>query len=259
MIQCWIVTPREEMTYKLAVYKKLTAGVLALQRAELQKIRVEIARERLELLRKKRANKSPSSSPSPVSASTDTAPAESAPSGDPSLRSPVSDLRSPPPAPAPAPPPSTQQAEPSIPRNATVPPASPDIASPPANAPDSEQSHSASSHSSFELRHSPSPAPPAPATQPTACAEPSTRAAAVPPAYFKHGLKPLLIHGIPVVGFDGKQVMTRNGVRVGSSFRQPPQPAPGTATQASSRVPMGPPLSKIPPYRAIPPRPAPKP
>jgi hypothetical protein len=61
-IQNWIITPGEQMLYKLAVYKNLTTGVLALQRAELQKVRLEIARERLELLREKRRNKSASSS-----------------------------------------------------------------------------------------------------------------------------------------------------------------------------------------------------
>jgi hypothetical protein len=57
-IQNWIITPGEQMLYKLAVYKNLTNGVIALQRAELQKVRLEIARERLELLREKRRNKS---------------------------------------------------------------------------------------------------------------------------------------------------------------------------------------------------------
>jgi hypothetical protein len=60
-IQNWIITPGEQMLYKLAVYKNLTNGVIALQRAELQKVRLEIARERLELLREKRLNKSVSS------------------------------------------------------------------------------------------------------------------------------------------------------------------------------------------------------
>jgi hypothetical protein len=60
-IQNWIVTPCEQMTYKLAVYKNLTNGVIALRRAEIQKVRLEIERERLELLREKRGNKSGSS------------------------------------------------------------------------------------------------------------------------------------------------------------------------------------------------------
>jgi hypothetical protein len=57
-IQNWIITPGEQMLYKLAVYKNLTNGVIALQRAELQKVRLEIDRERLELLREKRRDKS---------------------------------------------------------------------------------------------------------------------------------------------------------------------------------------------------------
>jgi hypothetical protein len=69
MIRNWIITPGEQMTYKLAVYKNLTNGVIALQRAELQKVRLEIARERLELLREKRCNKSGSSSAPALSSS----------------------------------------------------------------------------------------------------------------------------------------------------------------------------------------------
>jgi hypothetical protein len=72
-IQNWIVTPGEQMLYKLAVYKNLTNGVIALQRAELQKVRLEIDRERLELLREKRRNKSASSASSSVSASANSA------------------------------------------------------------------------------------------------------------------------------------------------------------------------------------------
>jgi hypothetical protein len=70
MCQNWIVTPCEQMTYKLAVYKNLTNGVIALRRAEIQKVRLEIERERLELLREKR-HKSPSSIASPVSSSSE--------------------------------------------------------------------------------------------------------------------------------------------------------------------------------------------
>jgi hypothetical protein len=73
MIQNWIITPGEQMLYKLAVYKNLTNGVIALQRAELQKVRLEIDRERLELLREKRRNKSASSSASPESSSAESA------------------------------------------------------------------------------------------------------------------------------------------------------------------------------------------
>jgi hypothetical protein len=68
-IQNWIITPGEQMLYKLAVYKNLTNGVIALQRAELQKVRLEIARERLELLREKRGAKSASSAAAPASSS----------------------------------------------------------------------------------------------------------------------------------------------------------------------------------------------
>jgi len=62
MTRNWMITPGADMLYKLSVYKKLTDGVIALQRAELQKVRLLIARERLELLREKRCNKSASSS-----------------------------------------------------------------------------------------------------------------------------------------------------------------------------------------------------
>jgi len=94
VIQNWIITPGEQMTYKLAVYKNITNGVIALRRAEIQKVRLEIERERLELLREKRRNKSASSSEptgvgaggmsgeeasrSPDSTSADSASAESA-------------------------------------------------------------------------------------------------------------------------------------------------------------------------------------
>jgi len=71
MSRNWMITPGEDMLYKLAVYKKLTDGVIALQRAQLQKLRIAIAQERLELLREKRLKKSASSSSSRVSASAD--------------------------------------------------------------------------------------------------------------------------------------------------------------------------------------------
>jgi hypothetical protein len=58
MTQNWIVTPCEQMTYKLGVYKNLINGVISLQRAELQKVRLEIDRERLEILCEKRRDKS---------------------------------------------------------------------------------------------------------------------------------------------------------------------------------------------------------
>jgi hypothetical protein len=81
MIQNWIITPGEQMTYKLAVYKNLTNGVIALRRAEIQKVRLEIECERLELLREKRLGKpAVSSTPSTETASSPnsaTAPHES--------------------------------------------------------------------------------------------------------------------------------------------------------------------------------------
>jgi hypothetical protein len=69
MIQRWIITPVEEMTYKLAVFKTLTQQALALRQAELQKARLEIQRARLELLLEKQRNKSASSSTSAPSSS----------------------------------------------------------------------------------------------------------------------------------------------------------------------------------------------
>jgi hypothetical protein len=54
MIQRWIVTPTGQMTYRMEVFKNLTAGVLAMSRDEIQ-------RERLNLLREKQADKSESS------------------------------------------------------------------------------------------------------------------------------------------------------------------------------------------------------
>ena len=54
MIQRWLVTPTDQMTYRLQVFKHLLASVLAMDRAELQ-------HERLDLLREKQAGKSSSS------------------------------------------------------------------------------------------------------------------------------------------------------------------------------------------------------
>ena len=80
MSRNWMITPGEDMLYKLAVYKKLTDGVIALQRAELQKVHLEIARERLALLREKRLSKSASSSgPSNETASSGGSPLNSQP------------------------------------------------------------------------------------------------------------------------------------------------------------------------------------
>jgi hypothetical protein len=62
MIQNWEITPKEELTYKMAVFRNLTNGVLAVRRGELQAVRIEIARERLELIQDRRRNISASSS-----------------------------------------------------------------------------------------------------------------------------------------------------------------------------------------------------
>jgi hypothetical protein len=60
MLQRWIITPCEEMTYKLAVFKNITHAALALRRAEIQKARLELDARRLELLGEKQRNKSTS-------------------------------------------------------------------------------------------------------------------------------------------------------------------------------------------------------
>jgi len=64
-IQRWIITPCDQMNHKLGVYKNITNGVIAMRRAELLKVRLEIDRERLEILREKRRDKSPSRSSTP--------------------------------------------------------------------------------------------------------------------------------------------------------------------------------------------------
>jgi hypothetical protein len=69
MLQRWIITPTDEMTYKLAVFKNITNAVLALHRAEIQEARVEIENRRLELLGEKQRNKAPSASASSSRAS----------------------------------------------------------------------------------------------------------------------------------------------------------------------------------------------
>jgi hypothetical protein len=40
MLQRWSITPTDEMTYKLAVFKNITHATLALRRAEIQKARL---------------------------------------------------------------------------------------------------------------------------------------------------------------------------------------------------------------------------
>ena len=83
MIQSWNLTDTELLSYKMGLFRRFTAVVLSLRRAELQKARLEIDRERLELLREKQRNKSTSSLSSRVSASADSASPESAPSSSP--------------------------------------------------------------------------------------------------------------------------------------------------------------------------------
>jgi hypothetical protein len=100
MIQRWIITPCDQMTYKLAVFKQLTNGVLALRQAEIQKVRLEIARERLELLREKRGNKSASSSNTPAS-STESASRDASSSSTPARPEAPEPHRSAPPSPRP--------------------------------------------------------------------------------------------------------------------------------------------------------------
>jgi hypothetical protein len=67
MLQRWIITPCDEMTYKLAVFKNITNAALALRRAEIQKARLELDIRRLELLAEKQRNKSGSTCSSPAS------------------------------------------------------------------------------------------------------------------------------------------------------------------------------------------------
>jgi hypothetical protein len=115
MIQCWLVTPPEQMTYRLDVFKQLTVAVLAMRREEIQKERLEIQRERLELLREKQSNKSESSTSSRASSSPDRRRKESAPHPDPEPSpdapvpiepaEPVPNPSEPTPTPTPAPPP----------------------------------------------------------------------------------------------------------------------------------------------------------
>jgi hypothetical protein len=141
MIQCWLVTPTEQMTYRLDVFKQLTAAVLAMRREEMQKERLEIQRERLELLREKQNDKSESSSSSAPSSSPDSRSAEraEAPSPKPVPRAPASAK---PPEPAPKPPettptPAANPAPPTAP-TATTPPPKPKI--PPCRDPRSRYS-----------------------------------------------------------------------------------------------------------------------
>jgi hypothetical protein len=77
MIQRWNLTPAEDLDRMMRIFKNLTHAVLAIRRSEQRDARLEIDRERLELLREKQCNKSASASSSPASSSTNSAPAES--------------------------------------------------------------------------------------------------------------------------------------------------------------------------------------
>jgi hypothetical protein len=69
MIQCWTVTPVDEMNHKLSVFKNITNAVIAMRRAEILKVRLEIEHAKLEILWQKHADKSGSSASAPVSSS----------------------------------------------------------------------------------------------------------------------------------------------------------------------------------------------
>jgi hypothetical protein len=69
MIQRWLVTPTDQMTYRIEVFKHLTAAVVSMDGAE-------IRRARLEILRDAKAGKSKSSEP--FGAAESAAPAEAA-------------------------------------------------------------------------------------------------------------------------------------------------------------------------------------
>jgi hypothetical protein len=71
MIQCWNITPMDELNYKMGVFRGLTNAVLTLRRAEILKARLEIERERLEILRERHCGKSRSSASAPASSSSE--------------------------------------------------------------------------------------------------------------------------------------------------------------------------------------------
>jgi len=100
-IQRWMITPCDQMNHKLGVYKNITNGVIAMRRAELLKVRLEIDRERLEILREKRLNKSASSVSSRVSGSADTVSPEDASATSPARPEPPEPHHSAMPAPPP--------------------------------------------------------------------------------------------------------------------------------------------------------------
>jgi hypothetical protein len=153
MLQRWIITPTDEMTYKLAVFKNITNATLALRRAEIQKARLELDARRLDLLAEKQRNKSASASSSPGSSSpqshsTENAPAPLAASPNaPTPTNPESPApnrkpsphngapQPPPPKPAPSVPPSQSAPTTQPSGNRPAAPASPPIASQPSVAP----------------------------------------------------------------------------------------------------------------------------
>jgi hypothetical protein len=83
MIQRWNITPVEDLDRMMSVFKSLTNAVLAVRRSEQRDARLEIDRERLEILREKRASKSASSASSPASTSGESPSPSQAPSGSP--------------------------------------------------------------------------------------------------------------------------------------------------------------------------------
>jgi hypothetical protein len=127
MIQRWIITPTGQMTYRMEVFKNLTAGVLAMSRDEIQ-------RERLELLRQKQADKSESSGASRASRSPDRhspepaytpnpKPVAEAPAAvEPAPRPLVPPSQQAPETPKPIQPPPTQPAPPAAPPKPKTPP-----------------------------------------------------------------------------------------------------------------------------------------
>jgi hypothetical protein len=117
MIQRWNITPIEDLDRMMSVFKNLTNAVLAVRRSEQRDARLEIDRERLEILREKRASKSASSASSTASTSGESPSPSQGPSGSPAdhlgTASPSAETApaspnpaSTPPAPAPRPTPS---------------------------------------------------------------------------------------------------------------------------------------------------------
>jgi hypothetical protein len=217
--QNWIITPGEQMLYKLAVYKNLTNGVIALQRAELQKVRLEIARERLELLREKRRNKSSAAAAAPASSSGES-PSASKPQPANQSESELPHL-----TPSPSESRHSVVAPSALPVSTSPKPSQPNQPTQSAT-PTPEQSDPR--HSSFELRHSSAPAP-ASGARPTAPVPlRATRPTAPVPRRTTHLGMPLPI----------------------PTCRRPPPQAPGSATCA--RVPARPIPPKPSPAKVVP-------